>query len=137
MLEKKSVAVLDEALPVGIAFNTLAHLALSIGKNATNIMGAKQIADASGITHQGLSKYPFIILKSNSSRIREITNEAKKNNKLLVVDFLEQSYTKYTDEELQQAISKTGEEDLKYYGVALFGSVEEINKLTKNLPLWK
>lgn len=56
---------------------------------------------------------------------------------MLVVDFPEQAYTEYTDEELQASIAKTKEENIKYYGAAIFGSVEEINKLTKGLPLWK
>lgn len=137
MLEKKTVAVIDESISLGIAFNTLAHLALSIGKNATNIMGKKELEDTSGIIHKGLSKYPFIILKANSEKIRQIVNEAKENTELLVVDFPEQAYTEYTDEELQEAIAKTKEEDIKYYGVAMFGPVKEINKLTKGLSLWK
>lgn len=137
MLEKKTVAVLDETLPIGMAFNTLAHLALSIGNNATNIMGKEQLTDASKVNHPGLSKYPFIILKASCARIREISNKAKENSELLVVDFPEQAYTEYTDEELQQAMSKTKEENLKYYGTALFGPTEKIDLLTKNLPLWK
>ena len=124
-------------MSVGIAFNTLAHLSLSIGKNVNDIVGKELLTDASGVTHMGLSKYPFIILKANSQKIRDITNEAKENSKLLVVDFPEYAYTTYTDEELQEAMSKTKEETLKYYGVALFGSVEEVDKLTKQLPLWK
>jgi hypothetical protein len=135
-LGKKTVAVLDENLSLGIAFNTLAHLALSIGKNASGIMGKEILKDASGIAHKGLSNYPFIILKTEPEKIRQIVNEAKKTD-LLVVDFPEQAYTKYTDKEMQAAIAKTKEENIKYYGVAIFGPTEEIDELTKNLPLWK
>ena len=137
MLEKKTVAVLDENLSLGIAFNTLAHLAISIGKNATGIMGKGELKDASGVIHRGLSKYPIIILKANSDKIRQIVNEAKENTELLVVGFPEQAQTEYTDEELHATIAKTKEENIKYYGVAMFGQVEEINKLTKKLSLWK
>lgn len=136
-LEKKSVAVIDEVLPIGIAFNTLAHLALAIGKNAKNIIGKKTITDATGTIHKGLSTYPFIILKANSAKIKKIVNEAKGNTELLVIDFPEQAYTKYTDEGFQEAVSKIKEEKIQYYGVALFGSVVEIDKLTKDLQLWK
>lgn len=137
MLEEKFVVVLDETLSLGVAFNALAHLALSIGNHATNILGKEKIIDASGVIHQGLSKYPFIILKASSSRIREIVRIAKKNDALLIIDFPEQAYTEYTDEELVEALSKIREENLKYYGVALFGKVKEIDKLTKDLKLWK
>ena len=137
MLEKKTVAVLDETMSTGVAFNTLAHLALSIGNNASNIMGKEQLTDASNINHTGLSRCPFIILKASSIRIRELVNKAKEHNVLLVVDFTEQDYTTYTDEELKQEITQTKEENLKYYGLALFGTAEEIDKLTKNLSLSK
>ncbi|MBN2066911.1 MAG: DUF2000 domain-containing protein [Candidatus Diapherotrites archaeon] len=137
MLGEKTVAVLDENLSSGIAFNTLAHLALSIGKNAVDVMGKEELTDASGTTHKGLSKYPFIILKAESEKIRQIVNEAKGNAGLLVVDFPEQGYTEYTDEELQAAIAKTKEENIKYYGTAIFGPTKEIDELTKELALWK
>lgn len=75
---KKFVAVLDESLPIGVAFNVLAHLALSIGRNAQGYMGKEKIVDASGVTHQGFSKYPFIILKASSPKIKEMIQNAKK-----------------------------------------------------------
>lgn len=137
MLGKKSVAVLDEKLSTGVAFNTLAHMALSLGKNSDGLIAKVEIRDASGTTHKGLSEYPFIILKADSGRIRKIVSGAKKNDRLTVVDFPKQAYTEYADEDFQKAVSKAKEENLVYYGMALFGPVEEINRLTKDLPLWK
>jgi len=136
-LDKKFVAVLDKNLSIGIAFNTLAHLALIAGRNSENYLGKEKITDASNITHLGFSKYPFIILKSDSQKIKNIVNSAKNDDKVLIIDFPEQAYTEYTDEELVEALSKTKNENLKYYGLALFGNKENIDKYTKNLELWK
>jgi len=137
MLDKKIVAVLDQNLSVGLAFNTLAHLAVSLGKHGKKHMGKGSVLDASGISHIGFSKYPFIILKADAIKIKEIVDSAKNDRHLFLIDFPEQAYLEYTDEEFVKAISEVQDKDIKYYGVLLFGLNNDIDKYTAKLPLWK
>ena len=70
--EKKIVAVVDSKLEVGVALNVVGHLAVSIGHNASDHMGRPVLTDGSGVDHLGISRYPFIITKSNAGKIRKV-----------------------------------------------------------------
>ena len=64
--DRKIVAIISTSVEPSIALNVIGHLAISIGKYSDkDIMGKKIIKDKSGIDHLGISKFPFIKLKSS------------------------------------------------------------------------
>jgi hypothetical protein len=135
---KKIVAVLAANLDAGVAFNVIGHLAISVGAYAEDdLMGRPQLVDASGISHVGISKYPFIITKVKAGRLSRLIREARQRPNVLLVDYPEQMLSTGHDDELAQAISSVREEDINYLGAILFGDYETITELTGKFSLWR
>ena len=136
--EKKIVTILSSNLEIGIAMNVVGHLAISIGAYAEkDIMGRSTLIDASGIVHLGISKYPFIITKVKPNRLRQAIEEARLNKNILVADYPKQMLETGHDDELNEAIEQAQENSMEYLGAIMYGTTEEINKITGRFSLWK
>jgi DNA/RNA-binding domain of Phe-tRNA-synthetase-like protein len=134
--DKKITVVVADDIEPGIATNVVGHLTTSVGKNADDIMGRPFYTDKSGEKHIGISRYPVIILKGKKSKIEKLIDQARDEN-LLVVDYPKEMFETRTDDDLNQALEKKAEEELEYYGVALCGDKDKVEKLTKNFSLYK
>lgn len=138
--EKKIVAVLASNLEVGIAFNVLGHIAVSIGAyiDKGELMGKKELVDASGIKHIGISKYPFIITKIKSSKLKKLIKTIKTDYKdVFIADYPEEMLKTAHDKELIEKISQKSNEDFNYLGCVLYGNSDTINSLTGRFSLWR
>ena len=120
MYEKnqKCVIVIDETLPIGIIANTSAILGITLGAKVEEIVG-DNVMDKTGNSHLGIIKIPIPILKATTETIKVI------HKKLYEHDFYD----------LTERMNHTQEKDLKYIGLAIYGSKNKINKLTGNIPL--
>lgn len=135
---KKIVAVLAANLDAGVAFNVIGHLAISLGAYAEDdLMGRPRLVDASGVSHVGISKYPFIITKVKAGRLSRLIREARQRPNVLLVDYPEQMLSTGHDDELARAVSSVREEDINYLGAILFGDNETITELTGRFSLWR
>lgn len=135
--DKKIVAVLASNLEIGIAFNVIGHLAVSIGFNIDKeMMGRKRLEDKSGIKHLGISKYPFITTKIKQSKIRRVVEEVRENPNILMADYMREMLETGHDDELADAINSINEEEMEYLGIILCGNSEDINKITGKFQLW-
>ncbi|MFH2022802.1 MAG: DUF2000 domain-containing protein [Candidatus Micrarchaeota archaeon] len=134
-MDKRISVILNEKLPVGIAFNSLAHMCLSLGMQKQEMLGTQILTDIAGKKYGGMSKYPIIILKGSNEAIKNISVSAKQDNNLIVIDFLKEMYDEYTDEEMKKAIEKSV--DFEYYGTLLYGPTKMVNSHTKALQLWR
>ena len=86
--DKKIVAVLATNVDAKTAMNVIGHLAISIGKYSDNeIMGKKELIDNSGISHLGISKFPFIVTKVKASKLKNTINLAKQNPDIMIADY--------------------------------------------------
>ena len=137
--EKKTVAVIAANLEPGIALNVVGHLAISVGAYGDkDLMGRRQLVDASGIAHIGISKYPVIITKVKPGRLRQLIQDARRyTDDILLVDYPEQMLTTGHDDDLESAVRAAKEEDINYLGAILYGKSEIINTLTGKFSLWK
>lgn len=134
--DKKITVVVADDLDAGIAMNTVGHLTTSIGSKASDIMGRENYTDASGKIHTGVPRYPVIILKAGKEDIKELVEQARGKN-VLMVDYPSEVYTTRTDDDLNEAISQKEESAIEYYGAALCGDREAVEALTKNFSLYK
>lgn len=133
----KIVAILSEALPAGQAMNALGHLAFSAGRYSDqSMMGQKEIVDADGQKHVGISKYPFIVLKASTDEVKKIVKSAKEQ-KIFVVDYPQEMFDTGPDEELVAALTKAKETSLVYHAAVLVGPAEKLKTLTGHLKLYK
>jgi hypothetical protein len=135
MFPKKLVAVMNEKVDPGVIMNALAHACIAfgseVGKDALHLA---EYIDADGGKHIS-SKMPFIILKANSNKIRELRRAAMQE-KMEYVDFIN-TMTGDTYVEQLERTKQTNEADLNYYGIVVFGSWDKVSELTRKFSLWK
>ena len=135
--EKKIVIVLNSKLEIGVALNVSGHLALALGYYAENHMGRKYLVDASGERHLGISKYPVIITKVKSGKLKTSLHKAKEQKDILVVDFPSTMYETGHDDELAEALSKQTAEEIEYYGYIMYGDTAAIDEVSGRFSLWR
>ena len=132
--QKKCVMVLDEALPVGLAVNAAAVLAVTLGHRVEGIVGT-DVVDGSADLHAGLVKIPIPVLTTDAEAIRDIRSRAGQVAGLLVVDLTDAAQASKTYDEYTRRMATVTSEDLRYLGLALHGVKKSVNKLTGGLPL--
>ena len=135
--DKKIVAIIATNVDARTAMNVIGHLAISIGKYSDNeIMGKKELIDNSGISHLGISKFPFIVTKVKANKLKKAINLARQNPNIMVADYPKEMLETRTDEELIEAISIKDEEKIEYMGAILYGNTKDINEITGRFQLW-
>lgn len=136
--DKKIVGIIASNVEPAVALNVIGHLAISIGKYSNEeIMGKPIIKDKSGITHLGISQFPFIVTKVKSGKLRTAIETAKSNPNLLVADYPRDMLETRTDDELVESISSKENEKLEYLGAIIYGNTKEVNEITGKFQLWR
>lgn len=103
--DKKIVGIIATKVEANVALNVIGHLSIAIGKYADDeMMGQPIITDKSNINHLGISKFPFIVTKVKSGKLKAAIEKAKGNPNLLVADYLKDMLETRTDEELVASI---------------------------------
>lgn len=132
---QKSVMIIADDLPTGLAINTAAVLGATMGNKLPYMIG-EDIADASGQQHAGLTWIPLPMLKANREVIQRIHAEAQQEG-LLVVGFSEPAQAARTYETYKAALEALPAEAIQYTGIAVYGDKAVITRLTKKLGLYK
>lgn len=136
--DKKIVGIIASNVEPAVALNVIGHLAISIGKYSDDeIMGKSIITDKSGVTHLGISKFPFIITKVKAGKLKNTIDLAKQNPNLLVADYPRDMLDTRTDDELVSSISSKDNSKLEYLGAIIYGNTEDVNKITGKYQLWR
>lgn len=136
--DKKIVGIIASNVEPSIALNVIGHMSISIGKYSDEeIMGKKEITDKSGISHLGISKFPFIITKVKAGKLKNAIELAKNNPNILVADYPKDMLETRTDEELVESITSKENEKLEYLGAVLYGNTKDIDEITGKFQLWR
>ncbi len=135
----KFVAVLNRKVEVGRVMNVLAHMTVGLIADVTVeekiAMGMVDYQDKDGDSHKA-SKNSFVILKAdNGNQIRAVRNLAKEKE-ILFVDFTNTMQEGTYIEQLERT-AQIPEAELEYYGILLFGTIEEVSELTRKFQLWR
>ena len=134
----KFVAVLNKKIPVNLLLNALGHMAAGLSASYPNLadMRFDTYTDKDGGNHKSISDNPFIILAAdNSNKIRTMRNACLEKG-IHFVDFTS-TMTVGTYIEQQQRTKETPEAELEYYGICLFGEINQVNELTRKFSLWR
>ncbi|HEY5235224.1 MAG TPA: DUF2000 domain-containing protein [Rhabdochlamydiaceae bacterium] len=135
MFANKLVAVMNEKIESGVIMNALAHMCIAFGAEiGEEPLNLANYVDGDGGNHTS-SKMPFIILKANSNKIRELRRTALSKG-IKFVDFID-TMTGDTYVEQLERTKQTKEENLTYYGIVLMGNWDEVSELTRKFSLWK
>lgn len=136
--DKKIVGVIATNVDATVALNVIGHLSIAIGKYSDKeIMGKPIITDKSGVSHLGISQFPFIVTKVKASKLKTVIDKAKSNPNLLVADYPKDMLETRTDEELVSSINSKENDQLEYLGAIIYGNTQDVNELTGKFQLWK
>jgi hypothetical protein len=130
----KCVIVIDEQLPAGLAVNTAAVLALTLGSRVEALIGP-DVVDGSERVHVGITTLPIPILKADGEALQRLWAQATASGEVFVVDFTDAAQTSHAYRDYTSKIGATPSDQLHYLGLALYGKKEPVNKLTGSLPL--
>jgi len=137
MSTPKCVIVIDQALPPGLAANTAAVLALSLGRAHPTLIGA-DLPDQAGHPHLGITTAAIPILKSDTAALRGLRTVLRPHEPALtVIDLTSatrrtRSYAEYATE-----LAATAPEAIDYQGIALCGDAALVNRYTGSHALWR
>lgn len=132
----KLVAVMNEKIEPGVIMNALAHMCIGFGAEiGKDPLHLTNYVDADEGQHPHISEMPFMILKTNSNKIRNLRQAALEAG-IKFVDFTH-TMTVGTYVEQIERTKQTKEVDLIYYGIVLFGEWEKVSELTRKFSLWK
>jgi hypothetical protein len=134
----KFVAVLNKKVPVAMQMTALGHMTADLAATYPDVgeMRFDVYLDADGNQHRHISDNPFVILEANNTnQIRTLRKNLLAEN-IACVDFAG-TMAEGTNLEQQERTAGTGELDLSYIGIVLFGLIDQVNKLTKKFSLWK
>jgi len=136
MFENKLVAVMNEKIESGVIMNALAHMCIGFGSDiGKELLRLTNYIDADQGSHPHISEMPFMILKTNSNKIRTLRQTATEAD-IKYVDFTNTMTTETYLAQIEQT-RKTKESELIYYGIVLFGNWSKVSELTKKFSLWK
>lgn len=132
----KCVMVIDENLPLGIIANTAAVLGITLGKQHEEILGP-DVLDGTKNNHLGITAIPVPILKGSVQIIKELRSRLymEEFQQLTVVDFSDVAQSCNDYEDFTEKIGRTNEENLQYFGIAMYGNKKQVNKLTGSMGL--
>lgn len=135
-LKTKCVMVIDENLPLGIISNTAAVMGITLGKMKPDSVGT-DVFDKTGNVHLGVIEFPVPILKGDVSIIKELREKLYQPefSELTVVDFSDVAQSCKTYDEYIGKIADVQENELQYFGIAIYGDKKQVNRLTGSMPL--
>lgn len=131
---KKCVVVVDGDLPAGLMVNAAACLAVTLGERVEGING-EDATDGSGMIHPGLIPTGIAILQADAETVKEIRLKAEGTEGVFVADFTDAAQGPRDYGEYLRNISQIPSEELKYFGVGLYGEKKPVGKLTGGLSL--
>lgn len=134
--ENKVAIVIDGTMPAGLAANTAAVLALSLGHELGRQILGEDVFDADGSRHRGITTVPIPILTADQQSVRDIRDRALDGEQsVTIVDFTDCAQRTRTYEDYAAQLQSTQANDLVYFGVAIHGPKKFVQKLTGSLPL--
>lgn len=134
MTDMKCVIVIDENLPIGIVANTAAILGVTLGARVPEVVGV-DVRDRMERNHMDIIELPVPILKASAKTLDKLRLSLydKEYADLTAADFTDVAQSCGTYDEFIDRISSA--DDLRYFGIALYGPKKKVNRLTGNLPL--
>ena len=135
---KKIVGIVATNVDPSLALNIIGHLGVAVGAYADrDIMGKNPILDKSGTKHTGIAKFPFIITKIKSGKLRQAIEAARLNPDILVIDYPREMLDTRHDDELVEAIGAKEEGAFEYLGAVLYGNTADVDAITGRFQLWR
>lgn len=136
----KFVVVLNEKSPAGKLLSAAGQIAMSLYSNATEEQRANMsfvpFQNPGGINLITVSTCSFVVLKGTANQLLTLYTKANEHNFLSAIFTSTMSFNG-VEEDLIQKTASTPLDQVEPHGVGLFGSIEEINPITKKFSVFK
>ena len=132
----KSVIVVNQELPVGLAMNAVSVISVSFGKLITELVGP-DLKSQDNINYPGVVYSPLPILISKNEVLHDIQKAMSDEEDCVVIPFSKLAQSCKTYSEYEERLSNTKAEDIFLAGIGLIGPMKKVKKLTGNLPLYR
>ena len=135
MTDDKCAIIVDESLPIGRIANAAAVLSMSLGNRHPHLIG-EDLEDHQGQMRAGITTMALPILKGGG-RLHEMRSALSQEDpdQLTVIDLIDATSSTRTYEEYAAKLKSTPIENLTYYGIAIYGPKQVVNKHTGSLGL--
>lgn len=130
----RSAIVVDRDLPIGLAANAAAVLALSLGAMHPDLPGPAFV-DGGGESHPGLFRSGLPILKGKRTEIARARTAAREEDGVVVIDMPAVGQTTNDYERFRGLVAATGSAEIAYAGIAVHGPGPVVRDLTKRFSL--
>lgn len=136
-LTKKMVLVVDKGLEGWKQTNTIAHLSAYLGNKikVEDFQSRSKFVLKDGEINAN-SQYPIVALSAGSTQLSNLLAKVEEAG-LEHLAYTEEMVETSDDDKISQNYSQKSKSELKYYGIGIFGSIEEVDKLTKKFSLLK
>lgn len=134
--ENKLVAVMNKSIEPGKILNALAHMCIAFGSkfNQEKLLLVDYISKQKNVISD-MSKMPFIILRANNNKIKNLRENAIQKN--IAHSVFTDTMTCGTWEEQVERTAETDEDNLIYFGIVMHGDYKELSEMTSKFSLWK
>jgi len=129
----KCVIIVDDSLEKGIAANTCAVLAMSLGKEKPELVG-KDLTDTDGIIYKGITNIPLPVLSASQHEMKNIVKKSSDIISMLAIRFHEAAQKSSSYREYEERLNQNG--GGKMMGLLLYGPRSDVKKFTSSLPLY-
>jgi hypothetical protein len=134
---RKMVIVLREDLQSWQLTNTVGHIAAYLGnKMQQSFDTGASFTDKDGLLYPRNSQYPIVALKASVADIKNVLTTARMGN-FIWIAFTQDMIDTTDVAELAQAFEKKNSADIDILGIGIFGTKDDLKKLTGKLALWK
>ncbi len=133
---RKIVVVVNQEVEKWQAMNAIAHTSAYLGNKMQEQFdtgGDFVTKDNIGIPKN--SQYAIIALSASSSQMHKLIRKVRESG-LLYHAFIKDMFEN-DDTQVQKTVGSRSDEEIEYLAIGVFGSSEDVDKLTKGYPLFK
>jgi hypothetical protein len=134
---KKMTIVLRDDVASWQLTNTIGHIAAYLGNKMTEPFDTgKYFVSKDKVKFPRNSQFPIVALRANESDLKSLEDKLRGSNLLWMV-YVQEMIDMADDRELAEALSVLSSAELNILGIGIFGSSDELKKLTGELRLWR
>lgn len=135
-MNSSCVFIIDAELHPGLAADTAAALALSLGSSHREFVG-RDLHAQDGRIHPGITVAPLPVLRGTPEQIAAIIAGARgeSDDAMRAIGFTNQAQACRSDDAYAERLSATSPGVQRCLGACLYGDRRRINSLTGSLPL--
>lgn len=134
---KKITIVVREDLASWQLTNTIGHIAAYLGNKMKEPFDTgESFVTKDSVNIPRNSQFAIVVLKASVEELKKLNSQLPSSGLMWMV-YVQEMIDMIDDEEIVKSLSQITSEDLNILGIGLFGSKDELKKITGNLKLWK